>query len=294
MDAEVVRIDVRKTLRSPGGSVTLNLQADIPPGSLTAVFGPSGAGKTMMLRMLSGLTRPDEGVIQAGSAVWYDSSRRINVSPQKRGIGMMFQDYALFPNMTVRAQIAFAMPEADAGFVDKLVDLLGLSDCAAKKPGHLSGGQKQRVALARALARRPRLLLLDEPLSALDTELRLALQEEISRAHTMFGSTTVFVSHDVHEVLKLATWLVRLEEGLVKSTGDPKSLFMGAPSTGYIQLEGRVESVGRDSGGVYAVMIPDSAPISVRVGESESGVLASGGKIRVSARIEGMAGSSGS
>ncbi len=221
----LVHINVRKQLASAEGEMMLDVEADIPSGSLTALFGPSGAGKTTILRMLAGLTKPDEGTIRVGETTWFDSPRRINVPTQQRHIGMMFQDYALFPNMTVERNIQFAQEEPDSHFTTQLLDVLQLTELAKQGPARLSGGQKQRVALARALARKPQLLLLDEPLSALDAELRAALQEEILRVHTLFASTTVFVSHDLQEVARLATHVIRLDRGKVIATGRPEQVF---------------------------------------------------------------------
>ena len=228
MEPLLIQIDVRKALLSAEGATTLEVRIDIPSGQLTALFGPSGAGKTTLLRMLAGLVKPDEGTIRAGGKIWFDSSRRVNVPPQERHIGMMFQDYALFPNMTVEQNIQFAQDERDPSFTEKLLKVFELREFAGRKPAQLSGGQKQRVALARALARKPEVLLLDEPLSALDADMRMALQDEIDRVHEMFRATTVFVSHDMQEVIRLADHIVRIEKGKVTGTGSPREIFPAA------------------------------------------------------------------
>ena len=137
----------------------------------------------------------------------------------------MFQDYALFPNMTVEQNIQFAQPERNQSAVDELLTLFGLSEFRKRKPAGLSGGQKQRVALARALARKPQLMLLDEPLSALDAEMRVALQDEIAQAHQLLGVTTIMVSHDLNEVFRLATQVICIENGAVTRTGKPEEVF---------------------------------------------------------------------
>lgn len=243
MERAVIHIDIKKTLFSPQGPITLEVKTDIPRGILTALFGPSGAGKTTILRMLAGLTVPDEGSIRIGDTVWFDSTQRINIPPQQRHIGMMFQDYALFPNMTVRENIQFAQDTRDPSFTNELLDILHLGELAQSKPARLSGGQKQRVALARALARRPQLLLLDEPLSALDARMRVELQHEISRVHTMFGSTTVLVSHDLHEVFRLAAHIVRMEMGKVTASGSPEEVFSDTSVSGKFQVTGQIAAI---------------------------------------------------
>ncbi|MEJ7661517.1 MAG: ATP-binding cassette domain-containing protein [Hymenobacter sp.] len=159
-----------KALHTAAGPRTLDVALALPPGELLAMTGPSGAGKTTLLRLLAGLDRPDAGFVRFGGQTWSDAAAGQWLLPQRRPLGFVFQDYALFPNMTVRENLAFvAENQADKKqLVSELLELLELTELANRRPALLSGGQQQRVALARALARRPRLLLLDEPLSALD------------------------------------------------------------------------------------------------------------------------------
>lgn len=205
MENHVIYIDIEKMMLTVNGKVNLAIKTEVKTGELVALFGSSGAGKTTLLRILAGLVTPDKGIIKFGETVWFDSGNRINIPPQNRNISLMFQDYALFPNMTVEENIQFAQAEKDDNSVNELLSIFGLSEFRKYKPNGLSGGQKQRVALARALARKPQLLLLDEPLSALDTEMRSTLQNEIAQAHQLLGGTTIMVSHDLSEVFRLAT-----------------------------------------------------------------------------------------
>jgi molybdate transport system ATP-binding protein len=201
----MLTIDIRHPMLTTEGSAELNVSLTINPGELVCLFGPSGVGKTTLLRILAGLTKPKKGRIVFGDTVWFDAEKNIFLPPQRRNTGLMFQDYALFPHMSVEQQIRFAQREADEVAVLELMDIFGLTALAKRKPYQLSGGQKQRVALVRALASKPALLMLDEPLSALDHAMRVSLQEEICKAHQLLGSVTLMVSHEVEEVVNLAT-----------------------------------------------------------------------------------------
>ncbi len=233
----------------------LALNLDIPPGEFVTLFGKSGAGKTTLLRLLAGLTDPDEGMLKVDGETWFDSARGINLAPQKRKTGFVFQDYALFPNMTVRGNLEFALDNPrDRVRVDELLETMGLGALQGRRPTELSGGQRQRVALARALVRQPRLLLLDEPLSALDAETRLRLQDEILRIHRSFGITTLLVSHDLGEVFKLASRVLVIERGRVARRGRPMEVFSELQVGGKFQFTGEVLAIERNDV-VFAVSV---------------------------------------
>lgn len=243
MENDIILIDIEKSLISSQGKMTLEISTQVESRELVALFGPSGAGKTTLLRILAGLIKPDKGSIIVGKTVWFDSARNINLPPQQRNIGYMFQDYALFPNMSVEENICFAQPEKNKHEVTELIQSFGLTEFAKRKPSGLSGGQKQRVALARALARKPSLMLLDEPLSALDADMRSSLQDEIAKAHKRCGATTVLVSHDMSEVLRLATNVICLEDGKIHATGTPEKVFSDTSISGKFQVNGQVAKI---------------------------------------------------
>ena len=157
----------------------------------------------------------------------------------------MFQDYALFPNMTVEQNVRYAQSKVDPEEVNKLLALLGLAEFSDHKPGRLSGGQKQRVALARALARKPRLLLLDEPLSALDSNLRTSLQNEIYQAHQLSVATTIMVSHDLNEVFRLASQVLFIEKGSIHRRGTTEEVFSDLSVSGKVQITGQIARIDR-------------------------------------------------
>ena len=218
-------IDIERSMITSEGKSLLKVDLEVAEKELLCLFGHSGAGKTTLLRILAGLTIPDKGFISFNGQVWYDSEKKINLPVQQRNVGFMFQDYALFPNMTVRKNIEFAQKTKKPEEVDRLLQLFGLESLQKQHPAKLSGGQKQRVALARALAAKPNVLLLDEPLSALDIEKRIELQDEILKAHKLLHTITLMVSHDIAEVEKLADSVIVLKNGAVIQEGKPGDIF---------------------------------------------------------------------
>jgi molybdate transport system ATP-binding protein len=208
------------------GPRVLDITFEWEQGRLLAVYGPSGAGKTTLLRILAGLTDVATGSIEVHGDTWLDSAHRVNLPTRHRSIGFVFQDFALFPHLTVRQQLEFALPKkSDKARVDELLSLMELEELQHQRPALLSGGQQQRIAIARAIARRPRLLLLDEPLSALDEEMRLKLQGYILKVHRHYGLTTILVSHYLPEILRLSDEVLVLEEGLIARKGACADLF---------------------------------------------------------------------
>lgn len=208
----MITINVVKNLFTSRGKIPLHVNMTINKNDFYAFYGASGAGKTTTLRMLAGLTKPDKGEIVVNDHTWFNSDKRINIPAHKRNVGLVFQDYALFPTMSVRKNLEFAAPPKSK-MIDSILEMMNLQMLQNFKPSQLSGGQCQRVALARALVRSPEILLLDEPLSALDNELREHLQKLISDIHHTFHLTTVIVSHDVREILKLSTQVAHFTIG---------------------------------------------------------------------------------
>ena len=194
---------------------SLTLKLEIAKGAFVAIMGESGAGKTTLLRILAGL-EPSEGSISVEGKAWQD------LPPQKREIGFVFQDYALFSHMSVEENLLFVSD--DRGLAEELLEASGLSELRGRSVRQLSGGQKQRVSLCRAMMRQPKILLLDEPLSALDTQTRSKLYRLITSWHKRFGMTTLMVSHDIQDVLALASRVVSLEAGKIVSDIPVESL----------------------------------------------------------------------
>jgi molybdate transport system ATP-binding protein len=216
--------------RFPGGpTVAARASWPLERDPVTVLFGPSGSGKTTVLRALAGLDRPGQGTIRFGEETWFDAAAGVHVPPQRRGIGFLFQEYALFPHLTVSANVGYGLrgvprPEREAR-VQTLAERLGVAGLLDRRPTQLSGGQRQRVALARALAPSPRLLLLDEPLSALDAPTRDTLRGELRHLLESSGVPAVVVTHDRTEALALGDRLVVLVDGTVRQVGPVHEVF---------------------------------------------------------------------
>lgn len=194
----MIRIDIEKNLSSYQGKNTLQVSLEMETGSLVKISGPSGAGKTTFLKILAGIINPDQGKIEINNSVWFDASQKINISPQQRKVGFVFQDYALFPNMNVQQQLEFAT--SDQNQIKELLAFGRLESFVKHKPAQLSGGQQQRLAILRALAIKPKLLLMDEPFSALDIKTKTTLIEELQILLYKNSISTIIVSHNLQEL----------------------------------------------------------------------------------------------
>jgi putative spermidine/putrescine transport system ATP-binding protein len=220
--------------RSYGGVAALDgLDLQVQPGEFVSLLGPSGCGKTTALRILAGLETADAGRVLVGGE---DITR---TPANKRDMGMVFQAYSLFPNLTARDNVGFGLrlrklsKAQERQRADELLELVGLADQAGKYPHQMSGGQQQRVALARALAIRPRVLLLDEPLSALDAQVRVQLREEIRRIQSELGITTLFVTHDQEEALAISDRVGVMSRGRLEQLGTPAEIYQ-QPATPFV------------------------------------------------------------
>lgn len=224
MSADGLFIRLQQTAPIP-----LELQINVNAGELLALVGPSGSGKTTVLRSIAGLYQPRHGFIQCGADVWMDSTHHINATPQQRRVGLVFQDYALFPHLNVRDNITIAMnhikPAARQQEAMRLLDIVHLKGLEQRYPHELSGGQQQRVAVARALARQPRVLLLDEPFSAVDQMTRQRLQNELARLRRQIDVPIILVTHDLNEASALADRICVLHSGQTLQTDKPDNLF---------------------------------------------------------------------
>ena len=240
----MIEIKIIKPLHTADGTIDLVVNKEIQNGDFLTLFGKSGSGKTTLLRIIAGLETPKSGTIIVDGEVWFDSERKINLPPQKRNVGFVFQDYALFPNMTVRQNLEFALPnKKEIQRVDEILEIMEIENLSNMKPIHLSGGQKQRVAVARTLMTNPKILLLDEPLSALDMEMRQKLQDELHSVHQKFGITSILVSHDISEVFRLSNRVFKIALGQITDDGNPSDVFANQNISGKFKIVGEVLTI---------------------------------------------------
>ncbi|MEE3776965.1 ABC transporter ATP-binding protein [Campylobacter sp. CX2-4080-23] len=247
----------------------LDAKFSVENGEFVALYGKSGSGKSTILRLLAGFDKPNSGVISNNEQIYYNKD--IFLPPQKRNIGYLFQDYALFPNMSVMQNLLFA--KNDIKFATELLELTQLLELKNAYPHTLSGGQKQRTALARALMRRPKLLLLDEPLSALDTNLRTKLQEYLSQIHKKYGMSIIIVSHDKNEIYRLASRVFIVDSGKIIQSGSPKELFLNSNSHQNIDFLATILEINQNlitceyANQIYQITLPNS-PNSLKIGDT--------------------------
>lgn len=241
---------VCRTRLASGFELDADLCLPLDRSPVTVLFGPSGAGKTTLLRMLAGLDRPREGAIAFRGQTWFDSSRGLSLAPQQRRAGFLAQDYALFPHLTVARNIAYAAPPGKGA---EYLTAFGLADLAGRLPRAISSGQRQRVALARALAAEPALLLLDEPLSALDAAARTRAGQQLRQRLLASGVPSIIVTHDRMEAVALGDWLAVIAAGRIRQYGPVQEVFQ-CPADAQVAESVGVENVlpahimGREAG----------------------------------------------
>lgn len=278
----MINFQLKKTLDASNGKMVLDVSGQISEGEFAIIYGPSGAGKTSILRMLAGLSKPDNGLIQFKDEIWFDSNQNKFTKPNKRNIGFVWQEYALFPNMTVRENLQFALDgDKNEAIINQLISIIELESLQHKKPKNLSGGQQQRVALARALVRQPSLLLLDEPLSALDESMRLKLQSYLLKVHNEFNLTTILVSHDLAEIFRMGDKIFLLQEGKISKRGLPEEVFSYQSISGKFRIIGTVVKI-EESDVVFIVnVLIGNQIIKVVATDDEMSNLAPGDKVAV-------------
>ncbi len=235
----MININIVKMLHGTNGKMPLSINVNIKKGEFLSLSGKSGSGKTTLLRIIAGLEDIDKGEIIVNEKTWINTvNKKLYTPTQKRKIAYLFQDYALFPNMTVLKNLLFV--KNDRAFAYKLLNMVGLKELENRMPNMLSGGQKQRIALCRALMTQPEILLLDEPLSALDLEMRKKLQEDIKTFHEEFKITTIMVSHDPSEIYKLSSRVILLDNGKIIKNGNAKDVLLKTSGSQKISFEGEI------------------------------------------------------
>ncbi len=281
----MIQINITKPLHTADGTIDLVVNKEIVNGDFLTLFGKSGSGKTTLLRILAGLETPQSGKIIVDDEVWFDSEKKINLPPQKRNVGFVFQDYALFPNMSVRENLEFALKNKNEKHkVDEILEIMEIENLANMKPEHLSGGQKQRVAVARSLMSSPKMLLLDEPLSALDSAMRLKLQDELYKVHQRFHITSILVSHDISEVFRLSNRVFKISLGQITDDGTPSEVFANQNISGKFKIVGEVLSIKKSDILYIVEVLAHNEIVKVTAMKYEIETLKIGDKILLSSK----------
>ncbi len=275
----MIEIDIRKKLFGIKGDMDLDISLKIQNGDFIALLGESGSGKTTLLRTLAGLEEC-EGEIKIDGEVW--KSKNFSLSVQKREIGFVFQDYALFPNLNVQENLLFVKKDKNlAKYLLEMTELWGLKDRAVTT---LSGGQKQRVSLCRAMMNSPKLLLLDEPLSALDNKIRVKLQQEILSLHHEFKTTTIMVSHDPSEIYRLSNRVIVLNQGKITNDGLAKNILLKTSGSQKFSFFGEILEINRVDVIYIVIVAIGQQLVEIVVSEKEAKELKIGARVDVSTK----------
>ncbi len=275
----MIEIAIEKELLGSLGKMSLHVNLSIENQSFVALSGQSGSGKTTLLRILSGL-EDARGTISVDGEVWLSHNQKL--APQQRRIGFVFQDYALFPNMSVMENLLFV--RNDKTLAQYLLKLTQMDELAHRRPSTLSGGQKQRVSLCRAMMNHPKLLLMDEPLSALDPSMRTKLQHEILMLHKEFETTTIMVSHDPSEIYRLSNRVIVLNQGQVIQDGDAKGVLLRTQGSQKFSFEGELLDIVKVDVIYVAIVSIGQQIVEVVLDESEARELPIGSIVNVSTK----------
>jgi molybdate transport system ATP-binding protein len=267
---------INKKLHGNNENMILDINYHINKGDFVALYGASGSGKTTLLRVLAGLEDANAN-ISFDDQIWQNKTTKL--APQKRDIGFVFQDYALFENMTIEQNLLYV--NNDKNLANELLELTNLQKLKNRYPNNLSGGQKQRVSLCRAMMNKPKLLLMDEPLSALDPSMRLKLQNEILLLHKKFNTTTIMVSHDPSEIYRLANKIIVLENGKIIQDGSPKDILLKTNGSAKFSFEGELLDIKKVDVIYIAIVSIALQLVEIVITQDEAKNLKIGQKIRV-------------
>lgn len=275
----MIEIKINKPLHGSNGTMNLDIDLKINKGEFVALSGLSGSGKTTLLRILAGLENAT-GTLKIDNEYWLNE--KYSKDSQKRDIGFVFQDYALFPNFTVLQNLLYV--KKDKELAKHLLDMTDMYELKDRYPNSLSGGQKQRVSLCRALMNKPKLLLMDEPLSALDPQMRTKLQNEILTLHKEFNTTTIMVSHDPSEMYRLASRVLVLDYGKIVNDGPPKDILLKTKGSQKFSFEGELLDIVRVDVIDIAIISIGQQLVEIVLTKEESKTLKIGQKVNVSTK----------
>ena len=275
----MIKINIQKELYGRDGTMELKVNITIDNGDFIALNGASGSGKTTLLRILAGLEEANGSII-IDNETWLNSKSSLPI--QKRGIGFVFQEYALFDNMSIEENLLYANRDKD--LAKELLEVTELSNLKQHSPKMLSGGQKQRVSLCRALMKRPKLLLMDEPLSALDPTMRAKLQNEILQLHKEFATTTIMVSHDPSEIYKLANRVITLQHGKVINDDKTKNALLKRSGSQKISFTGEILDIEKIDAINVAIVAIGQQIVEVVLSKQEAKQLKIGQKVTLNTK----------
>lgn len=272
----MIEIDIQKELHGSNGIMNLDINLNINKGDFIALTGLSGSGKTTLLRIIAGLETA-KGKIKVQDEIWLD--KKFELAVQKRKIGFVFQDYALFPNLSVEDNLLYV--KKDKALATYLLEITNLTELRNRLPNTLSGGQKQRVSLCRAMMNKPDILLLDEPLSALDPSMRTKLQNEILTLHKEFNTTTIMVSHDPSEIYRLASRVIVLENAKIINDGLPNKILLKTNGSQKFSFEGELLDIKKIDVIYVAIIAIGQQLVEVVISQEEAHLLKIGETVRV-------------
>jgi molybdate transport system ATP-binding protein len=275
----MIELDISKALHGAEGVMPLHVKLHIQEGEFVALSGKSGSGKTTLLRILAGLEEA-KGNIKVHNKIWLDTKSSLPV--QKREIGFVFQDYALFENMTVEENLLFVTK--DKHLAQHLLHITELDALKKRHPNSLSGGQKQRVSICRALMKRPKILLLDEPLSALDSVMRTKLQNELLTLHKEFATTTIMVSHDPSEIYRLASRVIILDNGKVINDDSPKKVLLKTQGSQKFSFDGELLEIKKVDVIYIAIVAIGQQLVEIVISQEEAKNLQVGSRVNVATK----------
>ena len=275
----MIHLNVNKELHGSQGEMNLNVDLQIQEGEFIALSGVSGSGKTTLLRILAGLEEA-QGNIRVHQEKWLENKKALSV--QKRKIGFVFQDYALFENMSIEKNLLFV--NDDKELAKELLQTTELYELKNRYPNTLSGGQKQRVSICRALMKQPQILLLDEPLSALDATMRTKLQNELLTLHKEFKTTTIMVSHDPSEIYRLASRVVVLDQGKIINDGSPKDVLLKTQGSQKFSFWGELLEIKKVDVIFVAIVAIGQQLVEIVISSDEAQALIVGQKVSVSTK----------
>jgi len=275
----MIKVQLKKNLHGSSGKIELDVDIEIKKKEFLAISGVSGSGKTTLLRILAGLEDAG-GEINVFGDSWLSSKEKLPT--QDRGIGFVFQDYALFANMSVEKNLLYV--KKDKTLANHLLELTGLSELKNRMPNTLSGGQKQRVSLCRALMNKPKILLMDEPLSALDPAMRIKLQQDILTLHKEFETTTIMVSHDPSEIYRLASRMITLNDGKIIQDSTPKELLLQTKGSQKFTFGGELLDIIKADVIFIAVVAIGQQIVEVVLDANEAKIFKIGERVNVSTK----------